>query len=204
MASSGATVDSAALTSYQFPVSAVTQCSTWYTAVIRLWVAALFWQWTMSVTQAVIAQAYFRLGVFSSASERTVSQVIPMLEAAAGPGPPLFNTEALVLTRSHTRPAPRGHVLAGGDPWDTVKPLGSCFPTLRRIILVDDDSWKVCTMCCGGRRCLVWEPTGVRDMTQGGQSTRGLMEATLIVSCRPEGRYGRASANTRLCCANKG
>ena len=65
-----------------------------------------------------------------------------MLEAAAGPGPPLFDTEALVLTRTHTKPAPAEHVRSGGDPWDTVKPLGRYFPDLRRVILVDDDHWK--------------------------------------------------------------
>ena len=91
----------------------------------------------------LVAQALFRLGVFTSASERTVSEVIPMLEAAAGPGPPLFGTEALVLCRSHTDPAPAEHVRAGGDPWDTVKPLSRYFPDIRRVILVDDDSWKV-------------------------------------------------------------
>ena len=93
--------------------------------------------------RAVPAQAAFRLGVFSSASERTVSQVIPMLEAAAGPGPPLFDTPALVLTRAQTNPAPHEHVAGGGDPWDTVKPLGRYFPDLSRVILVDDDHWKV-------------------------------------------------------------
>ncbi len=90
-----------------------------------------------------LPQAAFRLGVFSSASERTVSQVIPMLEAAAGPGPLLFDTPALVLTRAQTDPAPPEHVAGGGDPWDTVKPLGRYFPDLRRVILVDDDHWKV-------------------------------------------------------------
>jgi hypothetical protein len=115
----------------------------------------------------LVAQAFFRLGVFSSASERTVSQVIPMLEAAAGPGPPLFDTEALVLTRAHTNPAPRAHVLAGGDPWDTVKPLGSYFPDLRRVVLVDDDYWKVCAVCCGRKRCLVWVPNGVQRRDEG-------------------------------------
>lgn len=65
-----------------------------------------------------------------------------MLEAAAGPGPPLFPAR-LVLCRSHTDPAPPEHVAAGGDPWDTVKPLARYFPNLRRVILVDDDHWKV-------------------------------------------------------------
>ena len=33
-----------------------------------------------------IMQEMFRLGVFSSASQRTISSVIPMLEQAAAPG----------------------------------------------------------------------------------------------------------------------
>ena len=65
-----------------------------------------------------------------------------MLEEAAGAGVPLFPPR-LVFFRSHTAPAPVAHVAAGGDAWDTVKPLGQYFPNLRRVILVDDDHWKV-------------------------------------------------------------
>lgn len=47
------------------------------------------------------AQGAFRLGVFSSATQRTVSAVLPMLEAAAvaggGPSAPLFSDRRLVL-----------------------------------------------------------------------------------------------------------
>lgn len=41
----------------------------------------------------VDVQDYFRLGIYSSASERTVYSVLPMLEAAAGPGDPLFHEQ---------------------------------------------------------------------------------------------------------------
>lgn len=87
-------------------------------------------------------QESFRLGIFTSSGERTVAQVLPMLEKAAGAGVPLFPPR-LVFFRSHTAPAPVEHVAAGGDAWDTVKPLGRYFPNLRRVILVDDDHWKV-------------------------------------------------------------
>ena len=50
------------------------------------------------------AQASFRLGVFTSASQRTARVALALLEAAAGPGPPLFAEPALVLHRSHTMP----------------------------------------------------------------------------------------------------
>lgn len=51
------------------------------------------------------AQGAFRLGVFSSATQRTVSAVLPMLEAAAvaggGPSAPLFSDQRLVLPKCH-------------------------------------------------------------------------------------------------------
>ena len=83
-------------------------------------------------------QKCFRLGVFTSSTAPTVADVIPMLEEAAGIGEPLFSSH-LVFCRSHTVPAPQ----RGGKSWDTVKPLDRYFPDLRRVILVDDDHWKV-------------------------------------------------------------
>lgn len=35
------------------------------------------------------------------------------------------------------------HVATGGKAWDTVKPLGRWFKDLSRVILVDDDAFKV-------------------------------------------------------------
>ena len=37
---------------------------------------------------------------------------------------------------------PTEHVAAGGDPWDTVKPLAKWFRRLHRVLLVDDDAFK--------------------------------------------------------------
>ena len=35
------------------------------------------------------------------------------------------------------------HVANGGEAWDTVKPLRKWFKDLSRVILVDDDAYKV-------------------------------------------------------------
>jgi hypothetical protein len=89
-------------------------------------------------------QESFRLGVFTSATERTTSAALDMLETAAGEGPPIFGDRRLVLHRAHTAPAGKRHVAAGGNPWDTVKPLHCHFRNIHRVILVDDDAYKVC------------------------------------------------------------
>ncbi|KXZ44994.1 hypothetical protein GPECTOR_60g773 [Gonium pectorale] len=81
----------------------------------------------------------FRLGIYTSSTVRTAHDAIAQLEAAAGGE--LFERK-LVLHREHTVPAPPGHVDAGGDPWDTLKPLKCYFAALHRVILVDDDAYK--------------------------------------------------------------
>ncbi|GLI59676.1 hypothetical protein VaNZ11_001616 [Volvox africanus] len=81
----------------------------------------------------------FRLGIYTSSTVRTVQSAIEMLEEAAGGA--LFDRR-LVLHRDHTAPAPAGHVDAGGNAWDTSKPLGRYFSRLDRVVLVDDDSYK--------------------------------------------------------------
>lgn len=48
-----------------------------------------------------------------------------------------------VLHRAHTCAAPRDHVAASGKAWDTCKPLGRHFRDLRRVLLIDDDAFKV-------------------------------------------------------------
>lgn len=45
-------------------------------------------------------QEHFRLGIFTSATQRTARDVLPQLEAAAGPGIPLFSDSSLILHRS--------------------------------------------------------------------------------------------------------
>lgn len=46
------------------------------------------------------------MGVFTSASKRTVDAALAVLEEAAGPGPRLFD-RSLVLHRVHTQPVDR-------------------------------------------------------------------------------------------------
>ena len=38
------------------------------------------------------------------------------------------------------------HAAKGGKAWDTVKPLSKWFRNLARVILVDDDAYKVVTL----------------------------------------------------------
>ncbi|PRW56924.1 P-loop containing nucleoside triphosphate hydrolase [Chlorella sorokiniana] len=81
---------------------------------------------------------HYQLGIFSSASARTVDTALALLNEAAGPGAPLFDRR-LVLNRSHTFLAP---LAVSKKEWDTCKPLKPYFARLHRVILVDDDSHK--------------------------------------------------------------
>ncbi|CAG9462253.1 unnamed protein product [Pedinophyceae sp. YPF-701] len=87
-----------------------------------------------------------RIGVYSSASDRTVETAIRMLERAAGCERGELFDPALVLTRRYTQALPQeAKDEMGGDfkEWDTWKPLGDYFPTrLHRVVLVDDDIHK--------------------------------------------------------------
>ena len=47
------------------------------------------------------------------------------------------------MSRGHTIGAPTDHVASGGKAWDTVKPLHMWFSDLSKVILVDDDAFKV-------------------------------------------------------------
>lgn len=91
-------------------------------------------------------QGSFNLGIYTSASPRTVAQVRAMLEAAAGPGLPLFTQPNLILYRMHTIAATAEHLAGGGKEWDTRKPLRRYFSRLWRVLLVDDDAFKVCCL----------------------------------------------------------
>ena len=92
----------------------------------------------------------FRLGAYSSATAATVKKALAAVDAAVRAGvpdpeslpDPLFE---LVLCRAHCRPAGAERVAAGGNEWDTVKPLGLHFggsPSLPRLALVDNDAHK--------------------------------------------------------------
>lgn len=104
-------------------------------------------------------QGLFRLGIFSSASDRTVNTVIPMLHDAIGQ--PAFKDRSLVLTRQKTEQAPVHHIANGGNAWDTVKPLQKHFGSrVHRIVLVDDDAYKACP---GEERNMVLVPRWDED-----------------------------------------
>ena len=106
-------------------------------------------------------QDRFNLGIFSSASSKTVNVAREMLELAAGPGRPLFPKDILILHRVHTISASVDHKLNGGKDWDTMKPLHCYFSRIHQTLLVDDDAFKVskplalspssdtCFVCCG-------------------------------------------------------
>ncbi len=56
--------------------------------------------------------------------------------------------------RSHTEKVSADHVEAGGKEWDTVKPLHKWFKHMHRVLLMDDDAYKVCTLCQLGCDCM--------------------------------------------------
>lgn len=48
-----------------------------------------------------------------------------------------------ICCRGHTGKASAEHVKAGGNAWDTCKPLHKWFKHLHRVLLMDDDAYKV-------------------------------------------------------------
>ena len=100
--------------------------------------------WLFLCKSPAIAQPHFRLGVFTSSTWRTVQAAVAMLEHAAGSGPPLFSEPGLILHRANAMQVPAQHITSGGKSWDTVKPLHPYFQRLHRVLLVDDDAFKVC------------------------------------------------------------
>ena len=89
---------------------------------------------------SLLLQEHFRLGIFSSATERTVRVAVAKVEEAAGGT--LFDP-ALLLHRGHTKEVSTAHIEGGGNTWDTVKPLAKWFKRVHRVLLCDDDDYKV-------------------------------------------------------------
>ena len=56
--------------------------------------------------------------------------------------------------RSHTEKVSAEHVKGGGKEWDTVKPLNKWFKHMHRVLLMDDDAYKVPTLCQLGCDCM--------------------------------------------------
>lgn len=88
-------------------------------------------------------QERFNLGIYSSATVKTVAAARELLEEAAGPGPPLFPEAAIILHRVHTISATVDQKLNSGKDWDTMKPLQRYFSRMHQTLLVDDDAFKV-------------------------------------------------------------
>jgi hypothetical protein len=111
---------------------------------------------------------HFDLGIYSSATARTVQRALSLIHNALGPAlrggggngggggggsggvaqqqqhhhhqpPPLF---AVVLHRDHCGPDPFWAARADGRPWSTVKPLAAHGFDVRATVLVDNDYHK--------------------------------------------------------------
>ena len=81
----------------------------------------------------------YDLGIYSSATERTVKIALTRLERGLTKGEELFD---VVLHRDHCALASEvGCMRTDGKPWDTVKPLAKYFGN-HRVVLVDDSSHK--------------------------------------------------------------
>jgi hypothetical protein len=104
-------------------------------------------------------QERFTLGVYSSATVRTVTAALAQIETAVGPGErPLFQH---VLERRHCSAAPEE---VRTKAWDTVKPLGKYFNRLDRIVLLDDDTYKSLPEERGNLVCMpCWDDTNADD-----------------------------------------
>lgn len=64
------------------------------------------------------------------------------------------------------------HKAGGGKDWDTVKPLNKWFSRLHRLLLVDDDSYKV-SHSTGEKsfsHCLIAQPTAGSHMFFSGST----------------------------------
>lgn len=89
-----------------------------------------------------LTEAGYRLGIYSSATRRTVQRALDKLSKEVGTD--LFD---VILSREHcvlAKDLSKGVVTLrkDGKPWDTVKPLGRYFKDLGKVILVDDSPHK--------------------------------------------------------------
>ena len=56
----------------------------------------------------------------------------------------IYNADS--ACRDHTDKVSASHIAAGGKEWDTIKPLHKWFKHLHRVLLMDDDAYKVSTV----------------------------------------------------------
>ena len=137
------------------------------------------------VNQLLRLKEYFDLGIYSSATERTVKFALMRLERGLGTeGQGLFD---VVLHREHCLLASdAGCLREDGKPWDTVKPLEIYFGD-HQVALVDDSSHKSFP---GEERSMVVLPTW-EDDDDG--SRPGCEVLKLLTDMFMEYRYGDGS-----------
>jgi hypothetical protein len=92
------------------------------------------------------------------------------------------------------------HVASGGKAWDTVKPLGKWFQDLRRVVLVDDDAFKVCQPCpCALRmQCIVRVNLAASHAAGGSRPCTYAEERSCCMHAGAAGRGGQHGAGAAL------
>ena len=108
--------------------------------------------------------AGFQVGIYSSSTSRTIEKAATLLEAALQKGeagapqqPPLFSVR---MDRVYCDLSPNKN----GKPWDTVKPLGKYLDDLTRVVLFDDDSYKILDDEKGNHVLVpAWDPDDMGD-----------------------------------------
>jgi hypothetical protein len=88
--------------------------------------------------------------------------------------------------RSHTEKVSADHVEAGGKEWDTVKPLHKWFKHMHRVLLMDDDAYKVCTLFQLGCDCMSAFLTCAASATVDNHN-EGFLETFCSICCRVAG-----------------
>ena len=91
-----------------------------------------------------LQEAGFQVGIYSSSTSRTIQKAVSLLEAALQKGadanaPKLQTLFSVRMDRLYCDLSPNKN----GRPWDTVKPLGKYLDDLSRVVLFDDDSYKI-------------------------------------------------------------
>ncbi|KDD74627.1 hypothetical protein H632_c1173p0 [Helicosporidium sp. ATCC 50920] len=132
---------------------------------------------------------HFELGVYTSATERTVRQCLAQLhreiqrewvkrrtepDGAAWPDSVPARLFSPILVRSHcSAPTPEAIAARGGNPWDTLKPLARYFSALDRVVLLDDSAHKILP---AETRNHLLVPAWVSGEREGGEGEKSSVE----------------------------
>lgn len=143
------------------------------------------------VQQLLQLLPYYRLGIYSSATKRTVDLAIKRLQhefTNGGKPPPPKGYFEVILCRDHCVLASELNIVRpGGKPWDTIKPLSRYFADLTQLVLVDDSPHKALPKESANMLLMpVWEG----PKTRRGQNDRAI---TVLV----EGLLRAAQIRTR-------